>query len=68
GIPCVVALNMLDFAEKQQVRIDIDALPARLGCPVIPLVSTRGRGFVALKIALDRLQANSVLVLVHFPQ
>ena len=25
GIPCVVALNMLDIAEKQQVRIDIDA-------------------------------------------
>ncbi len=44
GIPCVVALNMLDIAEKQQVRIDIDALAARLGCPVIPLVSTRGRG------------------------
>lgn len=43
GIPCVVALNMLDIAEKQQVRIDIDALAARLGCPVIPLVSTRGR-------------------------
>ena len=53
GIPCVVALNMLDIAEKQQVRIDIDALAARLGCPVIPLVSTRGRGIEALKIALD---------------
>ena len=61
GIPCVVALNMLDIAEKQQVRIDIDALAARLGCPVIPLVSTRGRGIEALKIALDRHQANSIL-------
>ncbi len=32
GIPCVVALNMLDIAEKQQVRIDIDARrrPSRL--------------------------------------
>lgn len=68
GIPCVVALNMLDIAEKQQVRIDIDALAARLGCPVIPLVSTRGRGIEALKIALDRHQANSDLELVHYPQ
>jgi ferrous iron transport protein B len=41
GIPCVVALNMLDIAENKS-RIDIDALSARLGCPVIPLVSTRG--------------------------
>ncbi|WP_430506877.1 FeoB small GTPase domain-containing protein, partial [Escherichia coli] len=40
GIPCVVALNMLYIAEKLQVRIDIPALAARLGCPVIPLVST----------------------------
>ncbi|GKO61913.1 Fe(2+) transporter permease subunit FeoB [Klebsiella quasipneumoniae] len=68
GIPCVVALNMLDIAEKQQVRIDIDALAARLGCPVIPLVSTRGRGIEALKIALDRHQANSNIELVHYPQ
>ena len=44
GIPCIVALNMLDIAEKQNIRIEIDALSARLGCPVIPLVSTRGRG------------------------
>ncbi|VCV64913.1 Fe(2+) transporter FeoB [Klebsiella pneumoniae] len=59
---------MLDIAEKQQVRIDIYALAARLGCPVIPLVSTRGRGIEALKIALDRHQANSDLELVHYPQ
>ena len=47
GIPCIVALNMLDIAEKQQIRIDIDALSARLGCPVVPLVSTQiGRAHV----------------------
>ncbi|WP_280137692.1 FeoB small GTPase domain-containing protein, partial [Escherichia coli] len=44
GIPCIVALNMLDIAEKQNLSIEIDALSSRLGCPVIPLVSPRGRG------------------------
>lgn len=68
GIPCVVALNMLDIAEKQQIRIDVDALAARLGCPVVPLVSTRGRGIEALKMAIDRHQANKPLELVHYPQ
>ncbi len=68
GIPCVVALNMLDIAEKQQIRIDVDALAARLGCPVIPLVSTRGRGIEALKMALDRHEQNQPLELVHYPQ
>ncbi len=68
GIPCVVALNMLDIAEKQKIRIDVDALSARLGCPVIPLVSTRGRGIEALKMAIDRHQENRAIELVHYPQ
>jgi ferrous iron transport protein B len=68
GIPCVVALNMLDIAEKQQIRIEVDALAKRLGCPVIPLVSTRGRGIEALKMSIDRHQANDDLELVHYAQ
>lgn len=44
GIPCVVALNMLDIAKSQHIDIDIEALSQQLGCPVIPLVSTRGQG------------------------
>ncbi|WHP31612.1 Fe(2+) transporter permease subunit FeoB [Trabulsiella odontotermitis] len=68
GIPCVVALNMLDIAEKQKVRIDVDALSARLGCPVVPLVSTRGRGIDALKMAIDRHQGNADLELVHYAE
>ena len=68
GMPCIVALNMLDIAEKQQVHIDVDALAARLGCPVVPLVSTRGRGIEALKMAIDRQQGNQPIELVHYPQ
>jgi len=68
GIPCIVALNMLDIAEKQQIRIDIDALATRLGCPVVPLVSTRGRGIEALKMAIDRHQRNSDIERVHYAQ
>ncbi|EOW8680050.1 Fe(2+) transporter permease subunit FeoB [Salmonella enterica subsp. enterica serovar Meleagridis] len=66
GIPCIVALNMLDIAEKQQVRIDVDALSTRLGCPVVPLVSTRG--IEALKLAIDRHNANDNVELVHYAQ
>jgi len=68
GIPCVVALNMLDIAEKQQIRIDVDALSARLGCPVVPLVSTRARGIDALKLAIDRHSRNTDVELVHYAQ
>ncbi|MDU7648698.1 MAG: ferrous iron transport protein B, partial [Klebsiella michiganensis] len=60
--------DMLIIAEKQKIRIDVDALAARLGCPVIPLVSTRGRGIEALKMAIDRHQQNQAIELVHYPQ
>ncbi|WP_413739767.1 Fe(2+) transporter permease subunit FeoB [Sodalis sp. RH14] len=52
GIPCILALNMLDIAENQRVVIDIPMLSRRLGCPVVPLVSTRARGIGALKQAI----------------
>ncbi|MBF3332798.1 ferrous iron transport protein B, partial [Leptospira borgpetersenii serovar Ballum] len=67
GIPCVVALNMLDIAEKQNIRIDIDALAKRLGCPVVPLVSTRPRGIDSLKLKLDRHTRNDTIQRVHYP-
>ncbi len=53
GIPCIVALNMLDIARSQRIRIDIDGLARRLGCPVVPLVSTRADGIDELKAAID---------------
>ena len=37
------------YCRKAKIRIGVDALAARLGCPVILLVSTRGRGIEALK-------------------
>ena len=40
GIPMVVALNKSDINEKKQTRIDAAALSAKLGCPVIPTIST----------------------------
>jgi len=44
GPPVVVAVNMLDVAEQQGIRIDTGALETSLGIPVIPMVATRNRG------------------------
>jgi ferrous iron transport protein B len=44
GPPVVVAVNMLDVAEKQGIRIDTDALETSLGVPAIPMVATKNRG------------------------
>lgn len=44
GIPMVVALNKSDINEKKETEIDVSALSARLGCPVIETVSISKRG------------------------
>lgn len=67
GVPCIVALNMLDISRDQNIEIDIDALSERLGCPVIPMVSTRGHGLTHLKSAIDRWQPNKHSSLTTYP-
>ncbi|WP_340620241.1 Fe(2+) transporter permease subunit FeoB [Xenorhabdus siamensis] len=68
GIPCIIALNMLDIAKSQHINIDITALEQRLGCPVIPLVSTRSTGIDALKDAIDQYQQTLRPMLVNYPK
>ena len=48
GYPLVVALNMMDLAEKKGVEIDIEKLESLLGIPVIPTIATHGRGIKEL--------------------
>ena len=48
GIPVVVALNKSDINEKKETKIDVEALSAKLGCPVIKTVSTSNEGLKAV--------------------
>jgi len=67
GIPCIVALNMLDIARQQHIHIDIPALSNRLKCPVIPLVSNRGDGLIELKQAVAQTVAPAPSPVVYPP-
>jgi ferrous iron transport protein B len=44
GIPVVVALNMMDEAERMGLGIDLERLEGLLGMPVVPTVGRRGEG------------------------
>ncbi len=48
GIPVVVALNKSDINEKKKTEIDVTALSAKLGCPVVETVSTSAEGLSAV--------------------
>jgi ferrous iron transport protein B len=54
NIPVVVALNMVDVAEKNGVVIDVMALREKLGVPVIAMVATKGVGLIELRQAVSR--------------
>ncbi|AGW13172.1 ferrous iron transport protein B [Megalodesulfovibrio gigas] len=44
GAPLMLALNMMDEAEAQGMRINMPRLAELLGVPVLPLVAKRGKG------------------------
>lgn len=49
GLPMVVALNMVDMAERDGLVLDAEALERELGVPVVATVAVRKRGLDALK-------------------
>lgn len=51
GYPMIIALNMVDLAEKKGMKIDNRKLERELGVPVIPTIAPHGRG---IKEMLDR--------------
>ena len=54
GRPLVVALTMMDMAERGRVKIDADELARALGTPVVPVVATRRQGLDELASAVLR--------------
>ncbi|CAH2601874.1 Ferrous iron transport protein B [Rhodovastum atsumiense] len=55
GRPLIVALNMMDMAERRGCRIDTAALSAALGVPVVPTVAIRRDGIADLLAQIDTL-------------
>src|SRR5258706_8453467 len=52
--PLVIALNMMDVAERRGLRVSADELEKQLGVPVVAVVGHRRKGIDELKKAIDR--------------
>lgn len=50
--PVVVALNMVDLAQRRGLTVDAATLSRRLGVPVVPMVARKGDGVDRLRAAL----------------
>ena len=55
GLPCVVVLNMLDIAKRQDLQINTDALSKELGLPVLTSIGIQSHGADEIKSFLNQL-------------
>jgi ferrous iron transport protein B len=65
--PMILALNMMDVAERRGMQVDIAALQAELNMPVVPVVATRAGGETALLRAIAQIPQNPVTAVVTLP-
>ena len=54
GKRVIVALNMMDEVEKNNISIDIEMLEKELGVPVVPTTAAKNRGLNELKSEIDQ--------------
>jgi len=67
-LPMIVVMTMLDIAQDHGIRIDLEKLSARLGCPVIPVNVPRREGLDTLKAQIaDWAALESPVPLPHPP-
>jgi len=67
GLPCVVAINLIETARRRGIEIDTQTLARKLGCPVVGVSARTGEGLPALKQQIGQLLRPS-LPLVTLPQ
>jgi ferrous iron transport protein B len=56
--PAIVALNMMDVAEQEGRRIDVQTLEQRIGVPVVPMVAAKKQGVPELVETIHRFVRN----------
>ncbi|MBX7514439.1 ferrous iron transporter B [Qipengyuania sp. GH38] len=59
GKPTVVALNMVDLAERDGLTLDPEALSEALGVPVVPTVAVRRKGIAELTDAIAEARSHA---------
>jgi ferrous iron transport protein B len=58
--PVLLALNMMDVAEKEGIKVEPDVLEKAIGIPVVPMAASRGQGIGELKRAVEDMLLQKV--------
>ena len=62
GIPVIIALNMMDAAEKAGIDIDVQTLSRELGCPVLPLSAVKPESLKIFREKLAKILSEGINV------
>lgn len=68
GQPVILVCNIMDEAERLGITVDTRALAETLGVPVVPTVSTEGRGLDELRQAIREYQQAPPAVSIEYPE
>ena len=66
-VPMILVLNMMDAVKRRGIKIDIDAMSAQLGCPVIAISAATKQGIPALKTAINQSAVHQVIPTITIP-
>ena len=66
-LPVILVLNMMDEAEENGLKIDIESLEKMLDIPVVGAVSTTGRGIEILKRRINNLENKKAAGIEYSP-
>ena len=58
--PVLLALNMMDVAEKEGIKVEYKVLETALGIPVVPMAASHGKGIEELKAAIESMIHHTV--------
>ena len=61
-VPAVLVLNMMDVAKGQGISIDTDALPQKLGIPVVPMSAIRKKDYRGLYESIENALAQKPVI------
>ncbi len=64
-VPVVVAMNMVDLAERRDIHIETEHLARHLGCPVIPIVAKKASGVTELREAIFEMARHKNIPKTH---
>ncbi len=67
GVPIILALNMMDEAEKKGFKIKTPQLERLLGIPVVPMVASKGAGKQELLTEVKKFLKGKIQITPHVP-